>query len=167
MKPRKALSGAPPFFLCPCRTWLTGHRPRMSLGALLSWSCLHVLGMELVSQLASGMRVAIVLLATAAGMSLLLLLGSMYLSKARCFWNRMPLLQVQDPQQGYTAPTYPPTLIGQQGTTQTPLRPAGKVRIKGLRYDAISIGTYMPPGTAVVVTEVAGSSLVVQAIALA
>ena len=122
--------------------------------------------MDLGDQLATSLRVAVVLLAGLAGISVLFLLGSAWLSRTR-FFRRIALWQVQATQQGYTAATYPATLIGQQGTTQTPLRPAGKVCIKGQRYDAISTGIYMPSGTVVVVTEVTGSSLVVQAIASA
>ena len=122
--------------------------------------------MDLGEHLAQGLRIAGVVLTVLAGTSLVLLLGSVYLSKSRLL-RHLALFKVQATQQGYTARTYPVTLIGQQGRAQTPLRPAGKVTIQGTRYDAKSPGTYVAPGTAVVVTDVAGTSLVVQAVALA
>jgi membrane-bound ClpP family serine protease len=106
---------------------------------------------------------ALSLLTFLTGVSIVLLAGGFLLSKTR-FFRRMALSTVQATHQGYTARIHPNSLIGLQGVAQTPLRPAGKAVIRGIHYDVSTLGTYVAPGAAVVVTGVAGTSLIVQAI---
>lgn len=108
-------------------------------------------------------RATLAILAVLAGISVVFLVGGTYLSKTR-FFSRMALSEVQAANQGYTACTYPNSLIGLQGIAQTPLRPSGKAQIHGVCYDVKTLGTYVATGTTVVVTDVAGTSLTVQAI---
>jgi len=56
------------------------------------------------------------------------------------------------------------TLIGQSADTETVLRPAGKVRLNGVTYDAVSEGEYVNAGTKVVVLRVSAGTLVVRAV---
>jgi len=107
--------------------------------------------------------IVLCILAALTGISIVLFMGGVYLSKTR-FFHRIALSTTQATHQGYTACTYPDSLIGMQGITQTPLRPAGKVTIRGVCYDVKTIGTYVASGAAVVVTDVAGTALTVQAI---
>ena len=113
--------------------------------------------------LEDNIRTALGLLTVLAGTGMLLFVGGFLLSKTR-FLRRMALSTVQATHQGYTARTHPDSLIGLQGIAQTPLRPARKAMIRGTYYDVSTLGTYVAPGTAVVVTGVAGTSLTVQAI---
>jgi len=115
------------------------------------------------SPLEDGIRTALGLLTVLAGIGIVLFVGGFFLSKTR-FFRRMALSTVQATHQGYTARTHPDSLIGLQGIAQTPLRPAGKAMIRGVYYDVSTLGTYVAPGAAVVVTGVAGTSLTVQAI---
>ncbi|XWN35528.1 MAG: NfeD family protein [Roseivirga sp.] len=108
-------------------------------------------------------QVAVWVLAIGAGIALVLLVGGARLSQWP-FFRRLALTAVQDAQQGYTARTYPTSLVGQRGTAQTPLHPAGKALIQGIRYDAKTTGGYVAQGAAVVVISVEGTSLTVQAI---
>jgi membrane-bound serine protease (ClpP class) len=108
-------------------------------------------------------RATLAILAALAGISVVLLVGGTYLSKTRLF-GRMALSEVQAANRGYTACTYPNSLIGLQGITQTPLRPSGKAQIHGVCYDVKTQGTYVAPGMTVVVTDIAGTSLTVQAV---
>lgn len=55
-------------------------------------------------------------------------------------------------------------LVGQHGIAETILRPAGKIRLGGITYDAVSEGDFIEPGTQVVVLRVAGGNLVVRAL---
>jgi membrane-bound serine protease (ClpP class) len=55
-------------------------------------------------------------------------------------------------------------LIGQNATTETVLRPAGKIRLEGVTYDAVSEGAFIEPGSKVVVLRVAAGNLVVRAV---
>ena len=93
--------------------------------------------------------------------SALLLAIGVYLGNTR-LWQHIALLHTQRAQQGYVAPQYTPALVGQEGLTQTPLRPAGKVCIQGCTYQATTEGTYLPPQVTVVVTAILGHTLVVQ-----
>ncbi len=52
-------------------------------------------------------------------------------------------------------------LAGMTGTAETVLRPAGKVRLDGATYDAVSEGGFIDPGTPVRVLRAQGSALVV------
>ena len=103
------------------------------------------------------------LLASLACISIVLLVGSILLSKTR-FFRRAVLSTVQSINQGYTARTYSDKLIGLKGTAQTPLRPAGKAVVQGIRYDVKTLGTYVASGATVVITDVEGTSLTVEEI---
>lgn len=52
-------------------------------------------------------------------------------------------------------------LLGQVGITATQMRPAGKVKISGKQYDALTLGEFLDVGTTVVVTKVQGSQIYV------
>jgi membrane-bound serine protease (ClpP class) len=54
-------------------------------------------------------------------------------------------------------------LVGREGVAQTILRPAGRMLIGGKVYDVTSAGDFIPAGTPVEVTEVAGSHITVTA----
>ncbi len=53
-------------------------------------------------------------------------------------------------------------LVGQNGTAETVLRPAGKVRLNGVTYDAVSEGGFLKPGVNVTVLRVSANSLIVR-----
>lgn len=136
-------------------------------------SMMRAVGMQLLtglqqesfswSPLEDSIRAALGVVAVLGGIGVVLLVGGICLSKTRLF-RRMALSTVQDTRQGYTSRTYPDSLIGLQGTAQTPLRPAGKATICGVCYDVKTLGTYVAPGVAVAVIDAAGTSLTVQAI---
>ncbi len=52
-------------------------------------------------------------------------------------------------------------LVGEKGTTVTPLRPSGIALIKGSRYDVVSEGSFIQQGVAVEVIKVEGRRVVV------
>jgi membrane-bound serine protease (ClpP class) len=53
-------------------------------------------------------------------------------------------------------------LVGKEGTAETALRPSGKARIDGQRYDVVSASDFIEPGTAIRVTTVDGNRIVVR-----
>ncbi|HEY3321263.1 MAG TPA: NfeD family protein [Planctomycetota bacterium] len=55
-------------------------------------------------------------------------------------------------------------LVGQRGQAETVLRPAGKVRIDGSTYDAVSEGGFIDAGSEVVVLRIAAGTPVVRAV---
>jgi membrane-bound ClpP family serine protease len=54
-------------------------------------------------------------------------------------------------------------LLGREGRTITPLRPAGIADIDGVRMNVVSDGGYIPQGILVSITEVEGTRIVVKA----
>jgi membrane-bound serine protease (ClpP class) len=55
-------------------------------------------------------------------------------------------------------------LIGQEGVARTDLRPAGSAQIGDRRYQVVSAGDYIQPGTRIRVIEVRGNRIVVEAV---
>lgn len=53
-------------------------------------------------------------------------------------------------------------LLGQEGITQSDLRPSGIARIGPKRVDVVAEGTLIPAGTAVTVIRVAGNRVIVR-----
>ncbi|MBS0622212.1 MAG: serine protease, partial [Verrucomicrobia bacterium] len=78
--------------------------------------------------------------------------------------TRFSKLILHEDQTGYIATLdmkqLPP--VGQQGVAKTVLRPAGKVEIGDLVYDAVSIGSFIDKGAAVEVVRYEGSRMVVK-----
>ncbi|MHA7878051.1 MAG: NfeD family protein [Bacteroidota bacterium] len=110
-----------------------------------------------------GIHIILGLLYISTGIGVVLFVGGFYLSKKRLLGN-MVLSDVQATQKGYTVRTYSDELIGMKGTAQTPLRPSGKVIVRGRYHDAKTLGSFVAAGTTVVVTEISGTSLTVQAV---
>jgi membrane-bound serine protease (ClpP class) len=54
-------------------------------------------------------------------------------------------------------------LPGKQGVAETPLRPAGTVKIEGRRFSAVTFGDFLEQGSAVEVKRVEGNRIVVSA----
>lgn len=55
-------------------------------------------------------------------------------------------------------------LVNKKGVTTTGLRPAGKVSVEGVEFDAISEGRFIAKGVDVIVTKTSNSSLVVKSV---
>lgn len=81
-------------------------------------------------------------------------------------WHRLSLPNKQHKNNGYIAPA--PGLSfydGKEGTTLTPLRPAGSVEVNGHRLDVITEGEFIRSGARVRVIKVEGTRVVVKEIA--
>lgn len=81
---------------------------------------------------------------------------------ARGKWKRFILENVQKNEAGYVAFQGRKELLGEQGITVTPLRPAGAAQIAGTRYDVVSEGRMIPSGITVQVVRVEGARIVVR-----
>ena len=79
-------------------------------------------------------------------------------------FNKFILGDVQRNEAGYVAPKDQRDLLEKTGVALTPLRPAGVVRIDGMRIDAVSVGAFIAAGTSVRVVQVEGTRVVVQEI---
>lgn len=62
------------------------------------------------------------------------------------------------------APAALAELLGKEGQAESVLRPAGKVRIDGVSYDALSEGDWIETGRKIKVLDVRGTGLVVRAV---
>ncbi len=80
------------------------------------------------------------------------------------FWQRLVLSHEESPEKGYRAPADFSHLVGKQGRTVTPLRPAGTVMIEGQRYDVVSDGGYIVANSLIEVVETEGTRVVVREI---
>ena len=54
-----------------------------------------------------------------------------------------------------------PLVVGDRGVAVTPLRPAGKMKIKARVYDVVTRGDFLEKGTPVVVSAIHGNVLIV------
>ena len=63
---------------------------------------------------------------------------------------------------GYTSSESEERLMGQTGTTLSPLRPSGAADIDGRRVDVVTAGEFIPSGTAIRVVGVRGSRVEVR-----
>ncbi len=91
----------------------------------------------------------------------IILLLARYVTPALAGFSRFVL--VGHEQEGYIAGAKPETLPqpGKEGDVASTLRPAGKVIIDDVLYDAISSGSFIEKGTKVVVERLDGSVIVV------
>ncbi len=74
--------------------------------------------------------------------------------------TRLVMGSEQAKTEGYFSPSEDPALVGQLGTVQTALRPAGSIMFDGKRIDAVSEGTFIDAGKTVRVIEVEGHRVV-------
>lgn len=87
----------------------------------------------------------------------LLFVGGARLTQTKAF-QRIALTDTQEVSKGYTVNNLK-DLMGKQGTTQTVLRPSGKVLISGEVYDAFTRGDFIEKGEAIEVIGTEGVTL--------
>ena len=78
------------------------------------------------------------------------------------FGKNLFLAGAQKPEDGWVSTVTDASLIGQEGTVFTALRPAGTIVLDGKRYDAVSDATFIEKGATVRVVEVHGNRIVVE-----
>lgn len=72
------------------------------------------------------------------------------------------LKEKETPDQGYTAITGDPSLIGKSGVAITDLHPSGAANIDENRLDVVSEGEYIKQGTKIKVYDVQGRKILVK-----
>lgn len=106
---------------------------------------------------------AIISLIIAIVSTVILLAVSFKFMKTRRMWNRLILGVRQEKSEGYVAPEEKLSqLLGEEGVSITPLRPAGSAEINGMRVDVVSEGGFIPSGTKVQVVQIEGTRVVVR-----
>ncbi|MDP4096989.1 nodulation protein NfeD [Paenibacillus sp. P96] len=82
--------------------------------------------------------------------------------KDRGIWNKFILKESLTTDQGYSSVMSKDRLLGMQGTSLTPLRPAGTVLIEGERIDVVTEGGFIESNKPVSVIKVEGGRIVVK-----
>lgn len=77
-------------------------------------------------------------------------------------YRKLVLDAEENTHEGYLSSETNSNLAGKRGTALSDLRPAGKAEIDGQRCDVVTEGDYIAKGTAIYVTEVRGSRVVVR-----
>lgn len=85
-----------------------------------------------------------------------------FIFKERGIWNRFILKESLTKEQGYVPTEAREFLVGKEGVSVTPLRPAGTILIDGERVDVVTEGEFVPTDTAVTVIHVEGARIVVK-----
>ncbi|WP_223298929.1 NfeD family protein [Paenibacillus darwinianus] len=85
-----------------------------------------------------------------------------YVFRRQGIWNKFILRDRLTTEDGYVSADSRPTLAGRQGVALTTLRPSGTIEIGGERIDAVTEGTFIMSGRAVIVSKVEGTRVVVR-----
>ena len=92
------------------------------------------------------------------------ILGFVVLTKTRAA-QLLTLNDAQTQEAGYVSAESDLSLIGKEGIVLSALRPAGTIKIGTQRIDVVSDGVFLDEGTRVVVVQVQGSRVLVEAVA--
>ncbi len=117
--------------------------------------------------------VSIVLAAASTGQGITMLFVALLLAGVILFFilrflarrgvlRKFILVDSEKKESGYVAPKEQEHLLGKEGRTLTPLRPAGSVLIDDRRIDVVSEGDFIDKDAEVVVVEVEGARVVVR-----
>jgi membrane-bound serine protease (ClpP class) len=106
-------------------------------------------------------------LAAVSLLGAVILAGAMFVVLAKYLptsklWNKLVLKNAETSDQGFVSTEDFKSYLGQTGKVLTLLRPAGIAEIAGRRLDVVSEGTFVVPGTEIVVTKVEGNRIVVK-----
>ncbi len=92
---------------------------------------------------------------------ILLFVAGAKLTESKRF-QQIALMDTQDKNKGYVATFFPGPMQGKRGTTQTIMRPSGKVDIDGRIFDAFTRGEYIEKGESIEVVGEDTTSLIVK-----
>ncbi len=80
-------------------------------------------------------------------------------------FNRLVLAKATRREEGYAASSDTHSLVGQEGTTLSALRPGGTARFGNRKLDVITHGDFLEPGAHVRIVETHGNRIIVEAVA--
>lgn len=80
----------------------------------------------------------------------------------RAVWNKLVLRESLSSEQGFVSQIERNDLLGQQGRSLTPLRPAGMAKFGHERIDVVTDGQFVAPDVEVIVIKVEGARIVVE-----
>ncbi|HHX50393.1 MAG TPA: nodulation protein NfeD [Clostridia bacterium] len=112
---------------------------------------------------APSLEQAIISLVLAILGTIVLLFLSIKLLPSRRVWQRLVLGVKQEKEEGYVAPSLSlQNLVGTEGISVSPLRPAGAIEVDGERIDVVTDGNFVPVNTPVKVVKVEGTRVIVR-----
>jgi membrane-bound serine protease (ClpP class) len=89
-------------------------------------------------------------------------LAAFFIYFTRVWRGKYGLTMQQRPSAGYVASADYTLLLGLRGEAVSPLRPSGSAEIDGVRYNVVTDGSFIQPGTPFEVVQVQGSRIVVR-----
>ncbi len=108
---------------------------------------------------------AILSLLIAIVLTTIVLVISLKHMKTRKIWKKLILNQRTDTESGYTVPNVDnKDLLGKEGVTITPLRPAGAIELDGERIDVVTEGDFLAAGISVRIVGMDGTRIIVRVI---
>ncbi len=106
------------------------------------------------------MSIAVLIALTVAIVGMVIIMK--FFGKKQTIWNKIILSDATTTEQGYVSNENRVDLVGRVAVTMTALRPAGTIRVKDERIDAISDGSYVDKDKHVMIIKVEGSRIVVR-----
>lgn len=103
-------------------------------------------------------------LGIAAVVALFVIVITAYIFRKRGIWNRFILKEELTRDKGFIPNDSREELVGKEGVTKSPLRPAGVAEIDGKRLDVVSPGEFVEKGRPVRVIAVDGTRVLVEEI---
>lgn len=104
-------------------------------------------------------------LGIASAVAIIIVAVVAYIFRKRGIWNKFILSDRLTAEQGYIPNESRESMLGMEGVTLSPLRPAGVADIGGSRVDVVTTGEFVERGKPVRVTAVDGTRIVVKEIA--
>ncbi|WP_127582641.1 NfeD family protein [Paenibacillus koleovorans] len=105
---------------------------------------------------------ALLSLGIAVVLSIIVIAVFIRVFKHRGIWNKFILKEQLTSEEGFISQASKEHLVGHEGVTVTPLRPAGTAEINGERIDVVTDGEFIPVQTRVRVEKVEGTRVVVR-----
>ena len=106
----------------------------------------------------------LILLIVVAILSIALVIIIQSAAGGRLSRSRIVLRQRMTRDEGFTSNIDMDSFLGKEGTTLTPLRPAGTGDFDGTKLDVVSESEFVDQGAAIVVTAVEGRRIVVRSV---
>ncbi|WP_054026959.1 NfeD family protein [Bacillus sp. FJAT-28004] len=111
---------------------------------------------------ASDPMTAFISIVIALVVAVILIVIFVRMNKSRGIWNKFILREKLTTEQGFVSADMKDSLLGMQGTTITPLRPAGTIVIDDKRIDVVTSGEFIDSNRMVIVIKAEGTWVVVK-----
>lgn len=108
------------------------------------------------------LSVSLMWLAVSVGCATILCIFILRRLPSSKLWNRFVLQNTSSKQEGFSSGPDYERLLNKEGVVVTQLRPGGIAEFDGVRFDVLTYGEFVEPGTEVIVVKVEGNKLFVK-----